>query len=174
MSPIEVTEEWIAQRCEEDGDCLLWKHWCDHRGAPRFRFRDSETGVDSTLYLRRIVWQQSGKTIKPTERLLMTCGNSRCLVAWHMKRVSMADVLALNICRPDAKARKDIGMRKKLREAPNVKLTMEKARYIRASEGKTLQVLADELGCSAQLVSRVRRGDAWKESTGSPFAGLGA
>jgi hypothetical protein len=50
------------------------------------------------------------------------------------------------------------------------KLSMEKARYIRGSDKRGID-LAQELGVSRDLVSKVRTYRAWKEQF-NPFAGL--
>jgi hypothetical protein len=73
--------------------------------------------------------------------------------------------------RPDVRRR--VMVATALYRRPLGKITMEQARYIRES-GKTLTTLSAELGISVAWVSKVRRGEAWKELRASPFSGLGA
>lgn len=169
MIPSDITMEWVKDRCVEDCDCLVWTCWSDHGDQPRHRFRSDE--MDSTRHLRPIVYQYIGqkKQAKGTV-VVMTCGNTLCLNPAHMKQITRAEHLRRNNQSVAAKARKSANVTKAIR-AQRAKLTMDQARYVRASD-KTLSALAGELGVSFQLLSKVRRGEAWPELQASPFAGL--
>ena len=59
-----------------------------------------------------------------------------------------------------------------MKQAQQMQANMEKAQEIRASD-KPCHVLALVYGVDKSMVSRVRRGEAWRDYS-SPFAGLGA
>lgn len=167
MKQDEITFAWLHARCHEDGDCLIWDRSTDGKSLPRARINNAN------VYMRPFVWRMVGKSRPGKGRvLIMTCGNSRCLNCEHMACVHRSEVLKQTVSRPDVAARKNLRVQAASR-ARGV-LDAEKVRYIRASTGKTLTKLAQELGVSFQLVSRVRRGERWRERTTNPFAGLGA
>jgi hypothetical protein len=148
----------------------MWDRLCDDRGAPRYRFRDGE--LDSTMNLRPQVWRLAGKRqLAPDEVVTMICHPS-CLNPAHMRAITRAELLARTNKDRAVKAKKTAAVAETIRTR-QAKITMDDARYIRSSD-KTLIALAEELGVSFQLVSKIRRGEAWPEVAGNVFAGLGA
>lgn len=168
MRPEQVTREWIEARCDEEGDCLVWRGNCDC-GRPRYRFRDE--GLDSSLHLRPVAWKVVKKrALNARECLTMACGNSRCLNPSHMRVTTKQKVLERTNQRPITVRIRHAAITRTIR-AQRAKLTMEQARMVRESD-RTLTDLAQELGVSFQLLSKVRRGEAWPEIEANPFTGL--
>lgn len=172
MVPAEYDSEWFAARCTEDGDCLLWKLKTSRSGAPVMYYRD-ENGARCNCHARSVAWRAAGKRkLKPGEVLTMDCDNPACLNPGHMVVVTRADILR-RVSNEAATKKLRYATITRVIRAKQGKLTMEDARYVRASD-KTLAALAQELGVSAQLLSLIRRGVRWPELTGQVFSGLGA
>jgi hypothetical protein len=162
MKPSEVTTAWIAQRCHEDGDCLIWDHK-KLRGQPVHTF-ERKSG-----YIRQLAWKAAGKRpLRENERLTMTCGHKDCLEPSHMKAITQAEVLRHTCGSASVKLRKYAAVTESVRKR-KAKITLEDARYVRASD-KTLTELSGELGISIQRLSKIRRGEAWPDR--NPFAAL--
>jgi hypothetical protein len=94
------------------------------------------------------------------EVLTMSCGHEKCLNEKHMKAITKAVHLKRNAQASEAIRKMKVTAHLRSTRA---KLTMDMARYVRASD-KTLIELAGELGVSFQRLSMVRRGEAWAES----------
>lgn len=169
MKPEQVTAEWLEGRCHEEGDCLVWGGNCGHGQQPRYRFRDED--LDSSLHLRPIAWRvYGGRELRKIECLTMACQNPRCLNKGHMRVTTKRQVLQRNSQIPTANLVRHAAITRTIR-AQRAKLTMEQARMVRESD-RTLTDLAQELGVSFQLLSKVRRGEAWPEIQANPFQGL--
>jgi hypothetical protein len=150
----QMTQEWLATRCEEEGDCLVWQLAVNQAGQPRYTFRN-EDGKNNCMQMRRVVWLAAGKRLRKSDLLTMKCGCQRCLNVEHMTLTTKREVISKMSRDPAVRAKKSRELT--IRKRATAKLDMEKARYIRASD-KTLMVLAAELGVSAEAVSNVRRG----------------
>lgn len=160
------SEEWIAARCEEDGDCLLWKLQVSDSKRPIYKPLQPD-GRKPSIQVARKVWERKHGPIPPGMLITVSCGNPRCLE--HLEMITTAERNSRQWRAQDNRARKTRAVTATGRK--RAKLDMEKARYIRASDA-TIKEVAQELGVSFQLVSRVRRGVAWKDA--NPFGGLGA
>lgn len=171
MRPEEITMQWVALKCDEDGDCLLWNLSCNACGQPRYSFTRVE-GKGRTSQMRRHVWKALCRPkLAPNQVVTTTCGHPRCLAPAHLAVTTRREVIVKMSARPDVKARKLVAGAAYRR--PLAKLNLAQVAYIRQSD-KTLAVLAGELGVSTTWVSRVRRNEAWKEFAADPFAGLGS
>lgn len=164
---VTVTMDWVNERCEEDGDCLIWKLRVSGTNQPVYCFR-----VDGKHYgrhVRRLVWTASGgRELRPKEVVTPSCGNSKCLNPEHLGVSTKAKILRKSMDRPDVRAAYSATGAKRMR--PEAKLTMEKAAQIRASDKKPKE-LAEEFGVCTAMVSKIRRGVAWRDLS-NPFAGL--
>lgn len=159
------TIEWVKARCREDCDCWLWKLSLSPQGLPRFSTRNSKRSNQ----VRRVVWAAAKGQIPAKRVVTVTCPNKTCLNPEHLALTTKAAVIRRTSAQANVKAKK-VAAGLKSRTGPVAKLDMDKARYIRTTD-KTLTAVAGELGVSIALASKVRRGEAWKE-TGNPFAGL--
>lgn len=144
----------------EDGGCLIWHGRCScSRGHPKY----------GDLVMRREVWQMKNRPLKPGELVTVTCENKLCLEHLALTTKSEAGKKANADPRIIAIKRK----RSMLfaRSSPTAKLSMEKARAIRASTEND-HAEAKKYGVDHSLISKVRRNKAWVEAETNPFAGL--
>ena len=162
-----ITIKEIKDRCDEIGDCWIWKNSVGEYGYPIIR-RNKQC-----LLVRRVVAEIKGTPPNPRQPVVTSCGDKRCCNPQHIelsttKQVAKAAGKAGAFSQIDRCAK----IAKSRRSLPSAKLTMEKAREIRTSD-KSRKELAEEFGISLSLVKAVRAGTTWKEYS-SPFAGLGA
>jgi hypothetical protein len=162
-----ITEEWLAERCHDDGGCQVWDRRVDRHGAP-VATTPMVDGQRNLFRVRRSVWELRKGPIPDGLYVVNFCGNSRCVRCLQV--ATFSDVNSQTWARPDTRARRIKAMKQGAR-ASRGKLDMDKARYIRGTN-KTLEQVAEELGISIQLASTVRRGLTWQEEC-NPFAGLG-
>ena len=162
MDPVVLMQRYLA-RCEECGDCLLWQGPVAPRGgAP----------VVVGGGLRRRVWEMREGRIPKGMMVGVSCGRQRCIE--HLCLVSRADLLLSIISRPEVQAKRTADATRRARfGGVNIppKLTMEKAREIRASD-RSHRELGKEYGISPSLVSMVQNNRRWAEEQVSPFEGL--
>ena len=166
------TLDKIIDRTVPTDGCLIWTGGFVRGRWPRMYARID--GKETSISVRPVIWRLTGgRELKPGEVIAMTCGCDACLRRKHMEVIGKGEVSRRNWAKPGAKVLRSA----KCREASQAqaKLDMEKARAIRArlADGATQVSLVPEFDVSQALISRVARGDAWKEPV-SPFAGLGA
>lgn len=166
-TPPHITLEWVKLRCEDTGDCWLWKQTTAKSGSPTLNWRPD--GVKSVTYqVRRVVFALANPKIEIGARFVSpSCGNPRCLHPKHLVLRTKAEVVALTWTMPDTRAKRVRGLE---RARPNAKLGMNNARYVREST-KPLSELSAELNVGPTVLSRVRRGLSWREPA-NPFAAL--
>lgn len=158
----EKIDQLLADRTIDDGGCLVWQGRTCGGNVPAPKWKKYS--------LRRMVFERFHGPLKKSDLITFTCGNSLCLEYEHLKKTTRRMVSKIA-------SQTEYNRRIKLEKGTiaaraNGKITMEIARYIRASE-KNGQELANELNISKSLVSRVRLNKAWQENIiGNPFAGL--
>lgn len=159
----------ILQDCEEVGGCLEWSGVYSTNGYPIYCI-----GALRRLHLRRVVFnmQRERTLLAPLQgkegqrlRVIMTCGNRRCLNPEHMvartEREIQRQAAALgSYSTTSRRAAVTAGIRAKRK---NLKCSMELAREIRAST-EPQWVLADKHKLSRSMVGRIQRGELWRES----------
>jgi hypothetical protein len=162
----------IHARCEEDGDCMVWKLYTSSAGVPKIGL--TKDGKWVVVSARREVWKLTRKSPLGRKQLLTTkCGNPRCLNPEHLKLTKAAEVNAKNAQKADSKARRSLAMSEFNRKTKG-KLDAQRAAEIRASEKRTSE-LVKEYGVCSSVIRRIRSGSGWRDSsTPNPWAGLGA
>ena len=174
-----ITLDWVRARCDieagERSPCWLWRGGTNGSGYPLFVQRraqaDGTPGKPSGLPARRVVWALAGRAAPAEGRYLaLTCRESRCLNPDHMLAVTRVQYMGRALGGKPRPAHHSAAARKGRRTAPDVKITLEIARSIRARlEGGELQKhVAADLGVSRSLVSMVWRHKHWRETT--PFS----
>lgn len=151
--------ERIHLNCLECGECKLWDGYTNKAGHPVVF---GATG-------RRKVWEAAYGPIPPGKLVTVDCDQARCLEPEHLKLTTKSKVSKLSNARPSVKAKRAASNAKTAQDNLG-KITMDTARKIRASD-RTGADWAEELGCSAALISHVRCNRSWKEAD-NPFAGL--
>lgn len=159
------TIDTLMARTTEVGDCMEWQGYSTNNVPQVFH--------DGKIYaVRRLILLLSGKVLKPGDHASCRCGNRLCVKPEHIvhrNRTQHASAMG------KSPVRKELQRSAKLADFARehrAKLTMEIAREIRCSS-ESGQVLADRFGVHRSLVSRIRRGQMWRDFS-SPFAGLGA
>lgn len=162
--PIAVhTMETLLARTVEEGDCLLWDGYIGNN-VPQV----SHNG--KVIAVRRLMLELQGKVLRPGDHASTKCRNPSCVHPEHISHRNKFQHAMAMLSAPrneEVRAAKLAAFRRK-----TAKLDMEKAREIRCSD-ESGSVLAARFGVDKALVSRIRRGEAWREFS-NPFAGLGA
>lgn len=156
----------IKARCVEIGDCWQWAT------GKSLHFRRYPTVViDGKVVLaRRVAYALLKGPIPKGYSILPSCGNEFCVNPAHQAALTESQKGKVAAERGAfsyaVRAAKIAEARRK-----QMKLTIEQAREIRASE-EAEPVLAARYGINKSLVGRIRRGQAWKEYGANPWAGL--
>lgn len=166
-----MTLDDIKARCDEVGDCWIWKDSMQGGDVPAMRLPGSIDPKRKLVAVRRWIAELQGRQ---TKGLFATnsCKQKRCVCPDHIQLVPRR-VLQIHagktITKNQSPATKIARVRARV-EAGNIKIGLENAIAIRASD-KPAEQWAKELGCSVSAIFRTKRGEVWKEY-GSPFAGL--
>lgn len=139
-----VTERFYANVLKTE-TCWLWLGAPDPHGYGWFRFRGRGE------HTQRVSWMLSGKTIPVGMLVLHTCDNPQCVRPSHLFIGTQQDNLA---------DMKEKGRQAKGTMFPQSKLTPRLVKRIRA-DSRTQDAIANEIGCSRSVVSRVKNGKAW-------------
>lgn len=166
-----MTLDEIKARCDEFGDCWLWRGAMQGGNVPAIRLSYKIDPKKKVVSVRRWIAQSQGKSVKG---LLATvsCKDKRCVCPDHiqlMPRKILNVRIGQSIAKNQTPARRFNAANARVL-AGLTKMDMATARAIRGG-GKSAKKWADELGCSVSAVHRTIRGDSWKEYA-SPFAGL--
>lgn len=166
----------IKSKCEIEGNCWNWSGALQSCGAtPTINIAHPITGKRVVMSVRRAILMERHK-----ENLLLLrgrlatykCGNPKCVNPDHthaVTRSALQNRLAKEFGYHNSPVRK-----KKIADAMRAKsrLTMEIAEQIRQSK-KTQRAMALEFGVSQGVISKIRRGQIWKDYS-NPFSQLGA
>jgi hypothetical protein len=161
-----ITLKEIHDRCDEVGVCWIWKDATSKGGYPIMK-----RSGGPCLYVRRVAAELSGKKLAKRQPVISTCQEKRCCNPAHLD-TSTYKQIAL-----DAGERgvfSTMTRRMKLAQAARVgksaKLTIEKAREIRAST-KTAKKLATEYGVNESVIKGIKGGRMWVDYA-NPFVAL--
>lgn len=156
------TLKQIHARCIPDGDCLRWQGGLSKSaGHPKINDKSG----------RRLVYELAHGPIPDKALLTITCECMDCLNPAHLALTNKAEVSRKVNASQSMRMRKAAASAKAKR--PHAKLTIEQAREVRDSIGRCADVAA-LYGVHLTLVSKIRRGEAWRELGPNPFQGLGA
>lgn len=165
MTPAEI-KKWIFDRCEECGDCLLWKQAVDDAGVPVCRLPGGKV-----LQARRVLMQALGRDIDG-KIATTSCNHKRCMApehvaAWTRKALQVRTVKATGF--PQRLSRRAAIAESRRKTAV---LDMDKVLDMRARK-LTGREAAAEFGVALSTAQKALAGDSWADYA-SPFAGLGA
>lgn len=165
MSPEEI-KRWIWSRCEECGDCLLWKQAVDDAGVPVCRLPGGKVSQ-----ARRVLMDAMGRDI--VGKIATTnCGNKRCMAHKHVegwtrkalqkrtaKQTGYGQKLTFRVAQAEARRKTALLDMDRVQEMRERKLTSRQA--------------AEEYGISQSAAQKALSGGTWKDYA-NPFAALGA
>lgn len=158
----------LYSHCTHEGDCWLWQGYCTGAGTPYGHLHGKHIAVRRAVLLLQGHPPLTGQQIASTH-----CGEGLCVNPAHIRvttRKALLNQLRRSGAINDLRRVQSIAASKRL-VAP--RLTIEQARALRADPRSALQIERDT-GISHTLVSKVRRGEMWREIVASPWAGLGA
>lgn len=159
------TLDRIKGLCLECGDCWEWQGALMRKRYPAIRYRGQNGSA------RRAVWDLSGRSLFRQSFIVVTCGNEQCLNPAHLKQVTQGEHMKQLAAQGTQGGLVRAANIAKTKRAQLGKITMDDARQIRASS-ETNKALAQRYGMSAERISRIRLGVAWREYTNNPFASL--
>lgn len=160
------TLETLLARCDEVGECMEWTGYYNSTGHPFLRH-------DGAQWLaRRLAYVLNGGHLPVGYVLANGCGNPRCILPAHsIKETKTTHLKNLS------KTGRNSGMVRLANLAATHRarharpgMTMELARALRTEPG-TITDKAKRHNLPLKMVSKIVRGDAWKEYS-HPFAGL--
>lgn len=161
-----ITLKEIHDRCDEVGECWIWRDATSHGGYPIMK-----RSGGPCLYVRRVVAELNGDVPEPRQPVATTCGEKCCCNPEHVHTTTTKKVAKAAAKRG---AFSTLSRRMKVaaakRSGPGAKLDMDKAREIRLSI-KTGKELAAEYGVNVSVIKGIRQGRMWVDYS-SPFAGL--
>ena len=159
------TLDMIRARCTECGDCWEWQRALSDGRYPTLRYKGR------TVNARRAVYELAGHKLMGNSFIVTTCGNTRCLNPDHLKQVTqkthLTRMAALGAMSGPVRSAKIAAAKR----AQAGKITLADARQIRSSD-EPVKDLAERYGLSKDRVYRIRRGEAWRDYSNNPFAGL--
>lgn len=149
----------IRSRCTEFGDCLIWPGAMNAGRSPALTFKGQN------IQIRRFIWQQMGKELRPKKAIKVRCQEVRCVAEGHLYEGKRG---------PTVGVKHPVSLRAKMAAIKQAQssLTLEDVEAIRASD-KTLKELCVEYGKAQRTIQNIIAGNTWKVTTGV-FAGLGA
>jgi hypothetical protein len=163
----------------EVGDCLEWQGKFTCKGVtPVVPWYDAANRRTENAPVPRLLWEAEHGPIPEGKLVYRSCCNTACVLHGHLICGTRADW---------AKARKKAGVTShsqvtklhltlSARRRADVTNTIEKAREVRLLAGARLKTeeISRRTGVHPTMVAEIRQGTAWRELSGSPFAGLGA
>lgn len=156
----------IAERCIEEGDCLLWQGATSTPAKPVLQM-----GRKLIPVRRYIFTELMGKKITGKNVVSFTCQNELCVHEDHIAQMSRSEVIRrsvertnYNLCRSRS-AKLSMAARSR---SPHSDELVEQVR----SEVGSYQQIADRLGLKKSFIGDIRSQRHRKPTT--PFTGLGA
>ncbi len=165
VNPLLFTLPGIAARCDEEGDCWLWRDATNHGGYPIFK----PFGKPCTL-VRRAAFVLAGGVLKRRQPLVSSCEDKLCVNPAHLL-ISTQSKIGQKAAKLGAYSSKARSAKIAAARRIGSKMTADLAQEIRQST-ETGSVLALRYGVSKGLINGIKRGRFWKDYTGNPFSGL--
>lgn len=161
------TIESLKARTVEEGDCWLWQGY-KANGTPQVSH--PRPGFTSKMYsVRRLMRDLVTGKPTPDGHYVTRCDNSDCVNPQHVLFRSDEQHMKI-IGRTTGNLTRSMKLRKFRISIGHAKLSEQIAQEIRLSN-ESGPALAQRYGVDKSLISKVRRGTAWRVLA-SPFAGL--
>lgn len=159
-----VTLDTIYGRCDEVGDCWIWRGACSHK-APAINI-----GGMSTSVRRFIAGTLQGKSIKG-RYVTVCCGEPLCVAPDHLRVVTRSQLNTMAARRTGYG--QNLARAAKLAQARRrrARLSPELVQMIRESDLSDAQ-LAKQLGVAKSTINDARRGDTWRDYHNNPWTQL--
>lgn len=169
MKPItKYTVESLKARTIEVGECWEWQGYSAH-GTPQV-FSPSGNPKRRMVSVRRLFRELISGQAQPDGFYSVSCGNVECVNPDHtLFRTEKLHFKAM-AKKVGASPVRSLKLSQYHRTSGKAKLDESKAQEIRLSNDSG-PVLAKRFGVDKSLISKIRRGEAWKCLT-NPFRGL--
>lgn len=158
----------ILARCKEVGDCMEWQGALSSGRTPMTSLaqawpkRPGAQAVRVAAYV--LAWEASTGQSVGNRVVYRTCCNHLCCEPEHLRAGTWKQMQAFMSAAGVYKRPPDVMARvTKTHRAKAPKLTMDKAREIRASQENSVK-LAARYGVHHSLISRIKLGKAWRET----------
>lgn len=171
-----LTPEQILQvvldRCEEVGDCWIWKGAMTGGGKTPNMHHPNRRG-ESAISVRQVVLEALGKPRLSSKLWASnTCNVLHCVcpehAAWRTRTGKLGELGAAGVW-----STVELAMKKAAIHQANSPLDWSKVRDIRSRPAEvTNKELADEFNVDPVTIRRVRTHQSWIEYRTNPFAGL--
>lgn len=155
----------VYARCEEQGECRIWKGATQRNGSsPSMNWKGRVRAV------RRLLLESSVGLPPVGKQASYTCGNKRCVTLAHLAYLDRSEIRARCHADMTAGVRRVRSIRICAAVRGKRKLDHEKVEAIRTAEG-TQRQRADRFGVSQATVSTIDRGETWRDHN-NIFGGL--
>lgn len=159
---------WILAQCVEEGECLLWPGSMgkgSNRANPIVK-GILANGKANNLPVRRMVWEHRHGPLPAGKVVYRTCCQHRCL--FHLDAgppgapVRQRKRAGLTSHSPSARAALTRGARGR----ENLVNTPEQVQEVKRllAQGESGPEIARQTGVSKAMVSKIRRGDCWRDT----------
>lgn len=166
---MKLTIETLQHYVTEEGECMLWKCGKNGDGYPQARIDGQPVNI------RAWVFRMSGKKRSDSQVVTSNCGNRDCVNPAHLIAATRSSTNAAAYRSGNRNAQQEIAARRERAAKQGGvwahKLTLEKAREIRALKGTNVsqQQIAAQYGVSRSTVGEIWSGRRWRESSFSVF-----
>lgn len=159
------TLKHIKDRCDEVGNCWLWRQTVNSTGYPMMRM-----GGQTHPVPRWVVEQTIGRAIKPNHCASPACGNRRCCSPTCLREVSRSSLVSESFRAGKRNKPSEVESRRAnaIRTGMAI-LSMDKAREIRARCQEPLSALAGEYGVTVSTIKKIRANKSWRETGANVF-----
>lgn len=164
------------EKAVEVGECLEWQGAFSCGGVtPCVKSREGKT-YTANHPVCRLLWEAERGPIPEGKLVYRKCCNNACVKLDHLRCGTRAEWKAnqkkngLTKHKVLTKLKQTVAARAR----PMTKYSLEQAREVRhlRSLGMSYPQIAAQTGVHEAMVADIAQGSAWKETVGSPFAGL--
>jgi hypothetical protein len=160
------TIETVRQRCDEVGECWIWKHSCKSGRIPQATI-EGKTGQSVRPFVYDVLL---GKQRPAASTVGCSCTEKLCLNPEHLVWKSRSQVVA-STYRSGARSRAAMTLQRRANAIAQgiAKIDLQKATEIRARRAEKSSDLAAEYGIDTSTVRAIWRNRIWKCTTASIF-----
>lgn len=156
----------IHSRCDEEGDCWIWKQGCSDSGMPQISVGSK------TCNVRRLVYAEVHGCIPEGKRVSPRCGHKQCVSPKCLQAVTHKAAHQSAARRGAHSSRVKI-IKTALAMRARSHITEEVVQRIQGFIGP-IRLICAETGVSESHAKAIRRGEARQNYQANPFAGLGS
>lgn len=158
----------IQNKCQEDGDCLIWQGATDDAHVPQMRL----PGSRKVYAARRVLLEALGKPPQKGHLATTKCDNPLCMAEEHVVLWQRSQLQRRSGKKIAASPLRAYKLQRAHINNGRSKFNPDLAREIRA-QGMDWREIMKQYGCSESTAYDLLAGRHWKDhSANSPFTGL--